>query len=699
MTTLLLFSFTITEVNASAAATNCSEQLHFFFSFLGLPIVAPILPVLNYTTGFIGLLPYVQVEFDFQEVARTYQFAIDGNSTSTWVNYVSADIPWCASDILIVCTDQVISQMAKNLTCNLTDFDLGGTSEVAGRMFIHPDQVASCLGRFAVVFINTTLQPAFNDAQYTYDIFGILDHTKLNKTAARNLYRSQPCTMTDGNIADTTTQVQFRCLGSRIGCNGTRPFSLATLDVIPIPEFACRNKTNGNTSEFIVWRVKSLQPPEGVNGYYGISFYENGAIQPLPFVFLESNPPQYPDQILEASTQRQYKVVNQDFNSQAYVYYAGRITGYAPEYSRSSDKDIRDIPCICDFSVDCIGGVIDVTSPISSVINRDNKIPIADPGPFPTIPRGNLNVTLNGIASYDDDNGPKPLTYLWEYYQSFPPTLPVFNLSGYDVTQPIIPNIPTTGFPPGTYVFILYVSDGQAISWNFFNVTITANQVFAIVAYDYTCTVFTCCVLNGTLSYSSDPNISITSSWAQFIGHKLTSTSSIPCDPLYSLLTNTTELLAFFSTDKIGQYGFNLTLTDGTSISFATIYVFVVPNFTQPIAPPFSLPNYTNPPLRTRPPNNRTNYTFPNFSGPYTPRIPISPSTPVPIIVPPVFPDYPSDSVTDILFSLGFLVVALTIFMIFVSLAVIFFPREYISHLDVTRYQHTSSGISGGDDY
>lgn len=434
----------------------------------------------------------------------------------------------------------------------------------------------------------------------------------------------------------------------------------------------------------MIWRVLSLEPLGALDGFFGISFYEN---PPPDLVFLMFQGPQYSGQILSASTWRQYAAMGQDFDSQAFLFYSGRITGFSPEYTRSDHIIIRDIPCVCDFSVDCFpNGTYDLSSPVSAVINRDNKLPIADPGSAIEIPMGNFNFTLNATASYDPDNGPKVLSYFWKYYGALPTLSPPFDLSTYDQTLPII-EIPTQGFPPGIYTFILYVSDGQAISWNFFNVTILANQVYAVVELDFLAPLGSCVPIHCNDSYSSDPNISLTYSWSQFIGYPL-AVSGGACNSSAAELTDTTSSVAHVSAGLIGMYSFNCTVTDGVSYSSAMLYVFFVPNFTTPVAPPFSLPNYTDPPLITKPPLNRSNLTFPNFTVPVPPTPPFATAPVSPIPVEPVFPIFPPATPTErwIMIILGF--VSLFIFCIFMVLIIALLGHDDINHLDVTRYSH-----------
>jgi hypothetical protein len=563
---------------------------------------------------------------------------------------------------------------------------LGGIANNTGRIWIYPRQTASCLGKVAVTFFNTSLDPVNYDYEYTYDVYGLINKVSLTRNDALNMYRTSNCAHSDGAYVDASNQTQFRCLGQRITCNGTRPFSPATLQAIPIPHFACRNESTPNSSEFMIWKVRSPQKPgEGFDAYYGLTLRQNTPT-PLPTEWLAFQGPQYPNQVLPSGASRQYRAFNQDFDSQAYLFFGGRITSFDPEYIRSEDEIVRDIPCICGFSVDCIGGVIDITSIASSYIKFDNKIPIADPGPAIEIPQGNLNFTLDATPSYDDDNAPQPLTYLWTFYKAIPSYLPVFNLSSFDVTQPVL-IIPTQGFPPGKYIFLLRVSDSQDISYNFFNVTIIENKVVAVVELDKTAAVGSCVELSGIYSYSTDPSIPITSyTWSQVSGPPLdVYPGTFPCNVSTEegMLTNTNLVNATVAFHYVGWHTFNLTVSDGNDFDSVLLSIHVVPNYTTPVAPPFSLPNYTNPPLRTKPPNNRSNMSFPNFTTPEEPSTSFSPPPITPVSVPSLLPSHPLLSQRETVFMLFLLVAQLATILVVVGIIVAIYRQEPLRRWDI----------------
>lgn len=90
---------------------------------------------------------------------------------------------------------------------------------------------------------------------------------------------------------------------------------------------------------------------------------------------------------------------------------------------------------------------------VQQVTPPPNQPPVANAGSNQTVTVGTL-VTLNGTASFDPDNGPSPLTFLWT--QTSGPTVV---LTGATTATP--------SFTPtvmGTYVFRLVVNDGAANS-------------------------------------------------------------------------------------------------------------------------------------------------------------------------------------------------------------------------------------------
>lgn len=105
-----------------------------------------------------------------------------------------------------------------------------------------------------------------------------------------------------------------------------------------------------------------------------------------------------------------------------------------------------------------------------------NEVPVADAGTTIYIKKGTRDtITLNGAASYDPDNGPNPLQYYWKYFKHEKNRLREFNLSSYNVSQQVVRHVSIKDLELGTYSFILYVADGQALSWDILNVTILSH--------------------------------------------------------------------------------------------------------------------------------------------------------------------------------------------------------------------------------
>ncbi len=86
--------------------------------------------------------------------------------------------------------------------------------------------------------------------------------------------------------------------------------------------------------------------------------------------------------------------------------------------------------------------------------------------------------TLDGRGTYDPDNKPNALTYYWKSFKA-PVKCPLFDLTGYNTSSPIIGNISTRNMGScsseaigSSYLFILYGCDGQSISWSITTVKI-----------------------------------------------------------------------------------------------------------------------------------------------------------------------------------------------------------------------------------
>lgn len=697
-------------VEPGNSPTNCSQQLFNFFVELGLNPNTTVQPVLTYTTGVMMGVPFVKVTFDFQKAARFYQNLISpGNTSNTFIGYESVDVPWCMSNLVIdACLNGTQFGTAKNRECNISDIDLGTPSQLLGRLFLYPSQDIGCNGTFSLTMYNVTLQSGFDTNVYIYDIASYLNQSEPTVQQALNQYRSEPCDFSTGSVSSAIQQGQFTCIGPLIGCNGTRPPANPALQVIPIPEYAC--VFNNGTYEYIVWQVYSYQPQNYIEGYFGIDGFTASQLL-LIQLYEQLDPTHLADQpyILLPGTRRQFMFAGPGFDLTSFVvlFYQNQYNLYNPQYTLSNDPVIEVLPCICGTTIDCQNGTIDLST-VSLTLDLNNILPIPCAGPALFLPLNTMNFTLNSSCSYDPDNAPRPfLTFLWTYWGSVPVGLPVPVIS--NDTSPTV-EVPAAALTEGEYIFILYASDSQALTFISFNVTIMTEQVFAVVVPDYTA-VFTPCIaspfsnstpilLNGSLSYSTNASDNLTYNWSQTDGFSVT-----PNNPIYDLFFNflcymnalldSSSANAYFIPPLAGLYCFNLTVCSSanpTICSWSSLCINAVPNFTAPQIPPETLMNFTPPPLRTDPPINRVNVSFPNVSFPPFSLHPFpppgsTPSTETNTTVPPVFPSFPTTSAQWFLIFLA-LVVAFFVFGLFVLLWVVLWPDAEHAWMTLVTYSH-----------
>lgn len=228
----------------------------------------------------------------------------------------------------------------------------------------------------------------------------------------------------------------------------------------------------------------------------------------------------------------------------------------------------------------------------------------------------------------------------------------------------------------GDYTFVLYASDSQAVTFTFFTASIQPNQLQAlteprkIVFFDFysgTTAGHSCLTdyppspfvtLDGSLSHGSDPSIPINYSWVQVAGPALL----YKCDPGGNEPTrgffDTTQAIANFVPYTIGSHYFRLTVCDNEAcVDSLDLEVTVIPDFGQPPATFTPIINFTDPPIRNLTPPTRGDYTLPNLSfPPLSPQAPVAGPPPSNIIVPPLFPSYPSPTLSEwvgILFVFG----------------------------------------------
>ncbi len=106
----------------------------------------------------------------------------------------------------------------------------------------------------------------------------------------------------------------------------------------------------------------------------------------------------------------------------------------------------------------------------SLYVDQKNVPPVARPQPDQQIPWRTPSYALNGTASYDPDEGPRALTLYWKVCSTpYDPLAPPFTIA--DPTAPLV-TLDTRALRAGSYLFVLYASDAQAIAAAVFNLTV-----------------------------------------------------------------------------------------------------------------------------------------------------------------------------------------------------------------------------------
>jgi hypothetical protein len=684
--------------------------MHFFYEQQGLSSSYPLLPVVNFFQGMSGLYPYVEATLDFQAVARMYQSNLTGSTPLPYVNAISMDVPWCTFNTSVTCSGRTLYGAGKIDQCLIIDYDRGGDTQTAGRIWIYVKQTGVCAGQSPVVkFFNVTLDNSTTTATYTYDTLGITSpYNHLSLTEALEFYQNSTCDYSDGAISDAVTQKQFVCNDYPMKCAIDRANALGSPPVIPIPQYTCLgNLTPTNMTPVMVWFISSLDLPGSVAGSFFLTFCE-GVDQLCRLTFEQRcrlNPGSLQSYTLVPGTRRQFFSPFTSFDQTIVVFYNGKATSFQPLYSLSPfDENIRVIPCICQFSVDCHanGTVIGENSIISSYITPINTPPIANPGPAVVITQGTPTLLMNASASNDPNLLPGFFSTYWKLY-SQPPGSPLVSIP-FPQSEEFL--LDTSQFIPGRYQFVLYASDSQSVTFVIYNVTVIYNAVQISINISRrvqfepyygasptsgaTCPTSgnypsPCIPIDGSGTIASNPNVTLTYLWRQDSGGYPT---PIPysCDITAvkytaGMLNHTTSILCVIP-PNIGLYGYTLTVNDGAKNFSKSIQFYVVPNFITPDGPDLILPNYTRAPPRvlTRPP--RTVITWPNISYNLTPPAPWAPPPTTSIYVAPLLPDHGAATRDQLIILVSAFIVGYMMLLIFFAYYILTAPDDDLTYLD-----------------
>ena len=706
----MLLCFTLllcTLVHGAVVPTSCSDQLYYFYQQQGLPLLFPQTDPVQLVAGFDGPTPIVTATLNFQPVAQTYQNAISpGNPL---VSYASFDLPWCVTQLNTSCVTAAVHGLGKVDNCLIVDFDQGGSSQIAGRVWVYANQ--SC-GSPQIIFYNVTLSPpATIDGVYTYNTQGLFPpYPLLGPAEAMAFYQNSSCAYSDGAVADAAAQGQFVCLAQRIGCATTRINGQPSAPVVPVPQYQCLgNLTPNGTQQYMVWSISSYDLPGSVTGFFYLRFCApNDVLCKAQFQQdILVRPFTLTAYSLVAGTRRQFISPYTDFGQQLLLAYNNQVTSFFPVYNLApNDQVVRLMPCICGFSVSCdsAGNVFNDTTTISQVLDVDNALPLPYPGPSFEFPQGQTAIELVGNASYDPDAQPGLFNVYWKVYSQPAGSPPV------DIPYPTreVQDLNSTLFYAGLYQFVLYASDGQTVTFAILNVTVVRNVIIPICNMDdvvftpysgsspSTPTVCPCpachpsvfITVNGSLSTSSNPSIPVTWTWQQTAGAPTPLTLQCVVNGVINTAQmwdeNTLDLK--ITPQDIGLYGYNLTGTDGQVTVTIECQFYVIPDFIQPVGPPLGLPNYTLPPIRNLTREQAPVVQFPNITYNLTPTVTYGPAPTSNSTVPPVIPNY-GPPTTEELFVL--FLAWITSFFIFLTVAMFYIvekPGDGYSYLDHTEY-------------
>ena len=666
ITTIILLLFISLNVitYASPTPTRCADQMGNLFANFNFTTQKE---VVTFTTGTVGNISFVEASLEFQKASREYVSDFFGNNTiadTQFASYISIDKPWCATNIVVTCATRKIFGLRKTGTCtDLIDRDLVTRPPVAGRIMIYPDQSPPCNGTATIRFDDTILQVGNITGEYTYDVDGLVNTNLKTESVAISTYKGAACPYSDGSPFDAALQTQFRCLEPKITCSSPRPSNSTIISPFLRAKSRCIGDVVGNDNiKETVWQVINFEPPEGLESEFDIRFRET------PTSSIVAN---FEDQLLRESSKRQFIAPFDTLDHIAQGAFGSfQFTDFSPT-SSFPNPSLPDIPCICGFSMDCDGGGNIQLGEVSGPILRNNTRPVSITQPSATIILGD-NYTFDGTSSFDLDNGPGPLHFLW-LQLSGPTTVNIPD------PQANITVVSFSEFVIGVYTFVLYVSDTQDIGASaIFSVTVQNGKPVAKAGPDQFVLVNTTIILNGTESFDQDNSpLPLVYNWTQFIGWPVN-------------ITNSTSPIATFFPVILGLYMFRLTVFDGNQSGFDFVTINVVSRLDIPIPPvPPPIPPSTGAmPPPVAPPNPIPTIPVPE-PGPFPPLPPIppTPGTNSSTELVPLFPQRPLPTTIELLWIT--LVATLFIFFaaFFCAMEIYYWPETENNYLAMRRWR------------
>lgn len=624
----------------------CSLQFQAYYAAVadaigGTPPSGPALPPLIITPITGG----IEIEFAFESVARQYQSVL-ALSEPPIITYVSFIRPWCTTSVRVVCGGTLLFSLPKTAFCRIIDYDVHAENS-AGRFFLYNPEAsgaslpAECNGNLRVQMLGglvagpVNATNIVNESLFSYSLTGLpLTFTNLSVGDATTDYQTSLCdpVFVSSLASVPVNQTQLFCVDREIKCAVTPRPGTNDQVVAPLPNYACRGAVPGEAGDYMVWQVSFLgQASNPLVDNYGVKFCAqyDAACQAQGFEFRQIFP----------GTRAQWRSNFTSFDSVIVISYAGNISFYNPHYTPFvTDRFVRDVPCICGLSVDCLSnGRINFQEQISKILNPNNAAPqVNTTTPIFILP-GQQRINISAWASFDPDNLPNLLTFQWKVYNSTPSPVIIEGIDSPNAT--IVSN-----FVLGTYQFVVYVSDGQIVYFGRVNITVELNVIIVVLVrnLEVQYVLLRECpsplgslpnssvsvALNGSASFGLNPNITLYYNWTQTAGSNIT--VPFECDPetvdyypVEAMYDTNTSIMKFVP-PAYGIYTFRLTICDnGTSpCRFQEIHVSVELNFNTPNS---SKNNYTDFP--DAPTFNVSNGSVPTISFPPSAPPPFQPIT------------------------------------------------------------------------
>lgn len=561
---------------------KCETNLHNYYGLLGLNLTQYPEPQELVSIQRIFNPNGIIIEFQMEGVAHFYQSLIPSfvvpPAPDPIVHYVSFHKPYCATDIEVLCGGELVYGLPKTAACAILDYDLG-TEATSGRFFVYRGNQSTdtCIGNIKVKMLGEFEWFRDNaDIHYTFSATGLPQGNYSNLTYEEALYEYQHSLCASPTpFPFLNGQYQFACVDVLYRCIETRPGQSVADVTVPIPTFACRGNITPNGPTVIVWHVSALGDFDATTfTTYGIHFcaqYDDAckAIHPEPHtIFL--------------GTRYQYASPFNSFSSVEVLTFPGDQQSYTnPVYTAGvTDPFIRDVPCVCGFSLVCAFGTVYEAYPGRRILVADNAGPVADAGSTAYILPGRKSVNLSLSLSFDPDNQPFLLSYVWEVYNVTPTPVVIDNWLAVNVSV-------TADYILGTYRFIGRVSDGQDLAYDLVDIQVSLNVIVIVleryIEVQYEDLFYRCpaneadlfsmaTALNASESYGENPTYPLTYNWTQIGGSLITPvptpTSPFVCDsetvtyyPVEAFWA-TDQPIAYFVPPALGIYVFRLTICD-----------------------------------------------------------------------------------------------------------------------------------------